>query len=158
MKYFILLTTATTMIETVSFSQLHSNLLLRRQISLTQLCNLSILTPQKMWSQTKILIKKSCYKVLSSTQLLRTQTKCIKNYFFWIFTNVCHITWCVWFFQECFIFLKTAWWPVWTVWAKDFLKGILLSCIICVLLNAQLFLRNISRWLLQWVNVHDQEF
>ena len=47
MKYFILFTTATMMIETVSFSQFHSNLLLRRQIPLTQFCNLSVLTPRK---------------------------------------------------------------------------------------------------------------
>ena len=41
----------------------------------------------------------------------------------------------------CLIFLKFPWWPV---WVQHFLKGTILSSIICVLLNVQLFSRKTS--------------
>ena len=56
------------------------------------------------------------------------------------------------------IFLKSPWRSGWTVWAQDLLEGTILSSIVCLLLNAHVFSRNNSRWLLLWAILWDQKF
>lgn len=61
-------------------------------------------------------------------------------------------------YLTCLILLKSPWWPVWRLCDQDLLKRTLLSSIICVLLNMQLFSRNTSPWLLLWVKKFYQDF
>ena len=112
----------------------------------TPLCSLVIQTvPVKMESNRQRLTKKDSCKILSSTPLLtpsgmvKIQQKLLFLDFYW------HLS-CNWvnlICLVCLIFLRSPWWLVWTVWAQDFLKGIILSTIICVLLNLQLFSRTL---------------
>lgn len=71
-------------------------------------------------------------------------------YFSYICVDLIYLT--------CLILLKSPWWPVWRLCAQDLLKRTLLSSVICVLLNLQLFSRNTSPWLLLWVKKFYQDF
>ena len=69
--------------------------------------------------------------------------KCKNN--FWIFITICLYTWVNLICLICLItFLKFFWWLIWTFCTQNFLKWIILSSLVCVLLSIQLYSKNTS--------------
>ena len=117
-----------------------------KQILSSQSCRLSIQTIPEEWSETEKyysqkLLRRCIFYLIANEP---DRNNGVKMSHAWV-EKIC---------WKLLTFLKSPSWPVWTFCVQDFHKGTMLSSVICVLLNIELFSRNSSpRFFIKWMSV-----